>query len=145
MSSLIRLAFVDDEVGMQQIFRIFFKKEVREGLYEIWYFSSGEECQEFLRKDRDAQMIVLTDINMPGMDGFSLLRLIKNEFPKMQVVMVSAYSSQDIIEKAYLEGAKAYLTKPIDVQVVKEKISELKKAAEKETEKESGKGLGTFF
>lgn len=143
MPSITKLAFVDDEVGMQQIFRIFFKKEVREGLYEIWYFSSGEECLEFLRKDRDAQMIVLTDINMPGMDGFSLLGLIKSEFPKVQVVMVSAYSSQDIVEKAFLQGAKAYLTKPIDVQVVKDKISELKKANEKELEKE--KTLGTFF
>lgn len=143
MSSITRLAFVDDEIGMQQIFRIFFKKAVREGLYEIWYFTSGEECLEFLRKDRDSQMIVLTDINMPGMDGFSLLGLIKSEFPKMQVVMVSAYSSQDIIEKAFLKGANGYLTKPIDVQVVKDKISELKKANEKETEK--GKELRTFF
>ncbi len=120
-----KIVFVDDEIGMQQIFRIFFKKEVREGQYEISYLSSAEECLEYLRQVMDDRLIVLTDINMPGMDGYSLLGQIKKEFPRVRVVMVSAYSSQEFIDRAIAMGADAYFTKPIEVGSIKAKIAEI--------------------
>ena len=116
----IRALVVDDETDVQFLFTQKFRREVRKGVLEFVFATSGEEALEKLRTGEAADVVVvLSDINMPGMSGLDLLSAIREEFPDLQVYMVTAYDDGKLETTALKGGARGYLTKPIDFATLK--------------------------
>lgn len=115
-----KILFVDDEEGMHQIFRMLLKREAREGLFSVEYFTSASQCLAYAEGSSSLEdLVILTDISMPGMDGFELLERIREKFPQVPVVVISAHESDVYLQKAKRLGAIAYLTKPLEIAELK--------------------------
>jgi CheY-like chemotaxis protein len=92
----VSILTVDDEADIAELFRQHFRREVRQGLYTLHFADSAEEALQMLAGGIRPQLIViLSDINMPGMDGLSLLREVKKSRPEMPVMMVTAYGDDE--------------------------------------------------
>ncbi|HEX9952878.1 MAG TPA: response regulator [Rubricoccaceae bacterium] len=119
----IRALVVDDETDVQFLFTQKFRREVRQGLLEFVFATSGQEALEKLRHGAAADVVVvLSDINMPGMSGLELLSTVTDEFPGLEVYMVTAYDDGQLKTTALEGGARGYLTKPIDFSTLKEEV-----------------------
>lgn len=119
----IRALVVDDESDVQFLFTQKFRREVRKGVLEFVFATSGQEALEKLRTGEAADVVVvLSDINMPGMSGMELLAAIREEFPELQVYMVTAYDDGQLETLALERGARGYLTKPIDFGTLKGEV-----------------------
>ena len=91
---------VDDEPDVAELFRQCFRREVRQGTYAMHFAASGEQALELLAGEIEPHLIViLSDINMPGMDGLSLLAEIKRRFPDLPVMMITAYGDDESIHR----------------------------------------------
>ena len=89
---------------------------------------SGEEALELLKRPEMADIkLILTDINMPGMSGIDLLRILKEHSPKLPVIIITAYDDAKNRMAAYRYGANDYINKPIDFVKLKEKVLRLTK------------------
>ena len=120
----LHLLFVDDEEDLQMVFEFNFREEVEDDLVRLSFSRSGFQCLDFLNTVDGADIIlVLSDINMPEMDGLTLLDKIKDEYPHIEVYMVSAYGNDDFINKAKTKGASHFFTKPVDFTMLKNVIS----------------------
>src|SRR5947208_4443411 len=87
---------VDDEPDVADLFRQRFRREVRQGDYVMHFAASGEHALERLAGEIEPQLIViLSDINMPGMDGLTLLQQVKRRFPDLPVMMITAYGDDE--------------------------------------------------
>lgn len=119
----MRILVVDDEKDMQMLFEQRFRKEIREKLVEFAFAFSGEEAISFLNGNQQA-VLILSDINMPGMSGLELLGHIKQKFktPPPIVMMVTAYGDKENYDAAMKLGADDFLTKPVDFSLLKEKL-----------------------
>ncbi|MEM0963119.1 MAG: response regulator [Bacteroidota bacterium] len=125
----IRTLVVDDETDVQFLFTQKFRREVRRGQLEFHFATSGEEALDKLRTGEAADVVVvLSDINMPGMSGLELLSQITTEFPDLEVYMVTAYDDGQLEATALKEGARGYLTKPIDFSTLKGEVFGLEAA-----------------
>ena len=92
----VSILIVDDEPDVAILFRQQFRREAREGVYVLHFALSASEALERLAGEIEPQLIViLSDINMPGMDGLALLREIKTRRPDLPVVMLTAYGDLD--------------------------------------------------
>ena len=109
----IRILVVDDEPDVEALMRQKFRRQVREGLYEFHFAHDGEDALERIKQIPDLD-IVVTDINMPRMDGLTLLEKIKESGQRLNAVVVSAYGDMGNIRTAMNRGAFDFLTKPID-------------------------------
>lgn len=120
----IEVAVVDDEDIALRLFQMSFKKEIKEKKINLHTFAEPEKLMDFLKESEKNKDIVfiLSDINMPKIDGFEVLKRVKSLYPHIKVVMESAYGNQEIIDKAFALGADDYVTKPIDFDRVKEII-----------------------
>jgi len=117
---------VDDEPDVAEMFRQRFRREVRQGTYVLHFAPSGEEALERLSNGVQPELIViLSDINMPGMDGLTLLREIKARHPELPVMMVTAYGDDERRRNAAEAGALQFLTKPVDFALLKEQLRRL--------------------
>src|SRR5438477_8005846 len=97
---------VDDEPDVADLFRQHFRREVREGTYVMHFAASGEQALERLADEIEPQLIViLSDINMPGMDGLTLLDEVKRRFPALPVMMITAYGDDERRRRAAECGA----------------------------------------
>src|SRR5215210_9438956 len=106
---------VDDEPDVAELFRQRFRRETRQGTYVLHYAASGADALDRLSEAIEPTLIaVLSDINMPGMDGLELLAEIKERFPGLPVVMVTAYGDDERRRRAADQGAAEFLTKPVD-------------------------------
>ncbi len=122
-SGPIRALVVDDETDVQFLFTQKFRREVRQGLLEFVFATSGQQALESLRNGAAADVVVvLSDINMPGMSGLELLESVRGEFPGLDVYMVTAYDDGELKTTALEGGARGYLTKPIDFSTLKEEV-----------------------
>ena len=120
------ILIVDDEPDVAEMFRQRFRREARQGTYVLHFAGSGEEALQMLAHEIEPQLIVLlSDINMPGMDGLSLLREIKQRRPDLPVMMVTAYGDDERRRHAAEAGALQFLTKPVDFDFLKEQLRQL--------------------
>lgn len=114
---------VDDEQDVELLFRQKFRKELKNAEFTFHFAFNGEEALHYLRTlDPFDLVLVLSDINMPGMTGLELLRYIRKEFPLLRVMMVTAYGDDSNYSKAMEYGANDFVTKPVDFVLLKEKI-----------------------
>jgi CheY-like chemotaxis protein len=122
----VSILVVDDEPDVATLFRQQFRRESREGAYVLHFALSAAEALERLAGEIEPRLIViLSDINMPGMDGLSLLREIKKRRPVLPVMMLTAYGDEERRRRAAEYGAAEFLTKPIDFAFLKERVRDL--------------------
>jgi CheY-like chemotaxis protein len=120
---MVRIMVVDDEHDVEPLFRQKFRKEIREGTIDLCFTFSGEDALEYLNTAKAADLVlILSDINMPGITGIELLRILKEKYSHLKVFMITAYDDKDKYEKAIQYGAEEYLTKPIDFEKLKKEI-----------------------
>lgn len=111
----VSILIVDDEPDIAELFRQRFRRETRQGTYVLHFAASGEEALNLLAHDIEPQLIViLSDINMPGMDGLTLLQEVKRRYPRLPVIMVTAYGDDERRRRAAEYGASDFITKPVD-------------------------------
>jgi len=126
----LSILIVDDEPDVAELFRQRFRREVRQGLYVLHFAGSGEEALERLDTGiRPELIVILSDINMPGMDGLALLREIKTRWAELPVMMVTAYGDEERRRRADEYGALEFITKPVDFDLLKEQLRQLPSGA----------------
>lgn len=119
----ISVLIVDDEPDMIELFRQRFRRELRNGEYVMRFACSGKEALELLARDFEPElMLILSDINMPGMSGLELLGHSKARFPDLPVIMITAYGDEERRNQAFEIGATDFLAKPIDFDALKKRI-----------------------
>jgi len=120
----MKILVVDDERDIQTLFEQRFRKEIREKLIEFVFAFSGEEALTYLEKNQHEVVMILSDINMPGMSGLELLRQIKQMYlkPPPIVMMITAYGDAENFNTAKRLGADDFLTKPVDFTLLKAKF-----------------------
>lgn len=123
----MQILVVDDETDVRDLFLQRFRREIRSGEMSFSFAFSGEEAMAFLREHRSEVLIILSDINMPGMSGLELLSHVKEEFemPPTTMMMITAYGDDQSYQQAMQLGANDFLTKPVDFGVLKEKLTHL--------------------
>ena len=127
----VSILVVDDEPDVAELFRQRFRREVRQGTYAMHFARSGEGALEKLADGIEPTLIViLSDINMPGMDGLALLREIKQRNPDLPVMMVTAYGDDDRRRRAGELGAFEFITKPVDFDQLKSQLRQLPAATD---------------
>ena len=127
----VSILVVDDEPDVAELFRQRFRRETRQGTYVVHYAASGQEALDRLSGEiQPALLAVLSDINMPGMDGLQLLAEIKQRRPDLTVMMVTAYGDDERRRRAAEHGAAQFLTKPVDFEHLKEQLRQLPAAAD---------------
>ena len=119
----MKILVVDDEKDVQVFFEQRFRREIRNKEMEFAFAYSGEEALKYLNQLHEA-VLILSDINMPGMSGLELLRHIKEKHhePPPVVMMITAYGDADNYNTAMKLGADAFLTKPLEFSLLKEKL-----------------------
>jgi two-component system chemotaxis response regulator CheY len=120
----MKILVVDDEKDIQSLFEQRFRKEIRNGETEFVFTYSGEEALLRLEENKHGAVLILSDINMPGMSGLELLKQIKGKFltPPPIVMMITAYGDAENYKRAMELGADDFITKPVDFNLLKEKI-----------------------
>jgi len=127
----VSILVVDDETDVAELFRQRFRREARQGTYVMHFAGSGEEAIAKLADGiRPELIVILSDINMPGMDGLELLREIKQRWPELPVMMVTAYGDDERRKRAAEYGAAEFMTKPVDFEVLKERLRQLPSTAD---------------
>jgi len=117
---------VDDEPDVADLFRQRFRREARQGTYVMHFAASGAEALDRLAGQiRPTLIAVLSDINMPGMDGLELLGEIKQRRPDLPVMMVTAYGDDDRRRRARELGASEFIIKPVDFVQLKAQLRQL--------------------
>lgn len=114
---------VDDEADIEMLFRQHFRKELRAGDFSMEFALDAPEALSVIASAREATLIlILSDINMPGMSGLELLPKARAARPEVPIIMISAYGDSETQRKALLGGADGFLTKPIDFARLREEI-----------------------
>src|SRR5215831_161074 len=127
---VVSILVVDDEADVAELFRQRFRREVRQGTYVLHFANSGDEALALLDDAiKPELLVVLSDINMPGMDGLHLLGEIKQRFPDLPVMMVTAYGDDERRKRAADSGACEFLAKPVDFDALKAQLQHLPRAA----------------
>ena len=120
----VRVLVVDDEPDVETLFRQQFRREMRQEHYALDFALSGRAALDILDSHIGEEIILLvSDINMPGMTGLELLSVFKQRRPDLPVFMISAYGDQDTIATALECGANRFLTKPVDFPRLKQDIT----------------------
>jgi len=119
----MRLIVVDDEMDIQFLFQQKFRKELRRGEVQIFYALDGTSALKLIEGiENPESYLMLSDINMPRMSGIELLKKIKELYPNLKVIMITAYGDEQNVLAAKKYGAEEYFTKPIEFDVLKEKL-----------------------
>jgi two-component system chemotaxis response regulator CheY len=120
----MKILVVDDERDVQILFEQRFRKEIREGSMNFVFAYSGEEALGYLNQHVHEAVLILSDINMPGISGLELLRQIKSKYqsPPPIVMMITAYGDAENFNNAMQLGADDFLTKPLDFISLREKL-----------------------
>jgi len=121
----MKILVVDDEKDIKTLFEQRFRKEIRSNFVEFVFAFSGEEALEHIKRLEHEAILILSDINMPGMSGLDLLEHIKQKYlkPPPVVMMITAYGDEENRRIANELGADDFLTKPVDFKLLKEKLN----------------------
>lgn len=120
----MHILVVDDEQDVKILFEQRFRREIRNGEFRFAFAFSGEAALEYLQQNGHEAVLILSDINMPGMSGLELLEKIKQQYlqPPPIVMMITAYGDEENFSTAKRLGADDFLTKPLDFTTLKEKL-----------------------
>lgn len=120
----MKILVVDDEKDVQGLFEQRFRREIKSGEMKFVFAWSGEEALSYMKEHDHEAVLILSDINMPGMSGLQLLQEIKMNFeaPPPVVMMITAYGDKENYNRAMQLGADDFLTKPVDFALLKEKL-----------------------
>lgn len=123
----MKILVVDDEKDVQILFQQRFRKEIKTAELNFVFAFSGEEALQTLNSMEQEAVLILSDINMPGMSGLELLEEIKTGTvqPPPVVMMITAYGDEENFNTAKRLGADDFLTKPLDFTVLKTKLKTL--------------------
>ncbi len=124
----MKILVVDDEADVKPLFEQRFRREIRNGEIQFAFALSGEEALGYLNQHASEVVLILSDINMPGMSGLELLRRLRASYksPPPMIMMVTAYGDPESRQQAIRDGANDFLTKPIDFSQLKDKLLNLK-------------------
>lgn len=120
----MKILVVDDEQDVKELFEQRFRKEIRDNEMQFAFAFSGVEALQYLNRCLHEAVLILSDINMPGMSGLKLLQEIRKRYlqPPPVVMMITAYADADNYRQAMQLGANDFLTKPIDFAELKNKL-----------------------
>ncbi|HEY2582818.1 MAG TPA: response regulator [Mucilaginibacter sp.] len=120
----MKILVVDDEADVQSLFIQRFRREIKTGEFNFSFALSGEEALSYLEKNNSEVVLILSDINMPGMSGIELLSRIRHTYekPPPVVMMITAYGDDENRRQAMQNGADEFLTKPLDFTLLKDKL-----------------------
>jgi CheY-like chemotaxis protein len=123
----MKILVVDDEADVEPLFIQRFRKEIKSGEIEFNFAQSGEDAMSFLAVNHSEVILILSDINMPGMSGLELLDKIRHTYekPPPVVMMITAYGDDENYQKSMELGANDFLTKPLDFNNLKEKLKHI--------------------
>ncbi|GAA4377573.1 response regulator [Hymenobacter koreensis] len=127
----MKILVVDDETDVRTLFEQRFRREIRSGALSFSFAYSGEAALEYLHDHFSEVVLILSDINMPGMSGLELLQHITEEHPappRPMVMMITAYGDDESRRQALELGASDLLTKPVDFAALKERLLSLNQA-----------------
>ena len=124
----MKILVVDDERDVKALFEQRFRKEIRDGEMAFAFAYSGEEALGYLNSLNHEAVLILSDINMPGMSGLELLKQIKTHFekPPPTVMMITAFGDDENYQQAMHLGADDFLTKPLNFTHLREKLKLVK-------------------
>lgn len=127
MTKPITVLIVDDEVDVEPLFRQKFRKEIKAKKIAFHFVLSAVEALAYLADSdsRAAATLILSDINMPGMNGLELLRVIKEKYVDSVVFMVTAYGDEESRKTARDYGASGFINKPVDFSQLKQDVFSL--------------------
>ncbi|MFG1485150.1 response regulator transcription factor [Halobacteriovorax sp. RZ-2] len=121
----VHVLLVDDEEDILFIFEHIFEDWVRANKMLLSFSTSGAEALKILESENGHDVIlILSDINMPGLDGFELLKQVNERFPNIDTIMISGYSSTAYQKKASELGALDYFEKPVDFEKLMKLMTE---------------------
>lgn len=120
----MKILVVDDEQDVKTLFEQRFRREIRNQELNFAFANSGRDALNYLNEHKDENLLILSDINMPGMSGLELLAEIKQTYqtPPPVVMMITAYGDAENYNTAIRLGADDFLTKPVDFALLKEKL-----------------------
>ncbi len=119
----VYILVVDDEPDVEELFRQQFRRDLRSGRFVLEFALSAPEALERAATIVDPNLIlILSDINMPGMSGLDMLPRVRAERPDVPVIMITAYGDSETKRKAIEGGAAGLLTKPIDFALLRREI-----------------------
>jgi CheY-like chemotaxis protein len=122
----VNLLLVDDEPDAIELFRQKFRGELRKGEISIRFATSGAAALDLLDANGTSEpILLLSDINMPGMNGLELLAETKRRWPTLRVIMITAYGDADNRRRALEAGASDFVTKPVDFALLKQTLGSL--------------------
>jgi two-component system, chemotaxis family, chemotaxis protein CheY len=123
----MNILVVDDEKDVQFLFEQRFRAEIKKHEMDFAFAFSGEEALNYLNLHEHEAVLILSDINMPGMSGLELLKQIKQAHhqPPPVVMMITAYGDAENFNMAKQLGADDFLTKPVDFTLLKEKLKKI--------------------
>lgn len=123
----MKILVVDDEADVQPLFLQRFRKEIKNHELDFSFALSGEEALQYLQSHHSEVVLILSDINMPGMSGLELLSHIRHDYetPPPVVMMVTAYGDEENHRQAMERGANDFLTKPLDFNLLKDKLKHI--------------------
>lgn len=116
---------VDDEPDVEDLFRQQFRRDIRAGRFMMQFARSAAVALQRIADARDQSLIlILSDINMPGMSGLELLPMARAMRPDVPIIMITAYGDAETKRQAFENGAEALLTKPIDFATLRAEIEQ---------------------
>jgi len=123
----MKVLVVDDENDVKILFEQRFRNEIKRGEMEFMFAFCGEDALVYLEQHNHEAVLILSDINMPGMSGLELLQRIKASYddPSPHVIMVTAYGDEENYNHAMKHGANGFVTKPVDFTSLKETLKVL--------------------
>jgi two-component system, chemotaxis family, chemotaxis protein CheY len=122
-----KVLVVDDESDVEPLFMQRFRREIRNDEVNFAFAHSGEEALTYLSGHASEVVLILSDINMPGMSGLDLLSKIRHTYTANPpvVMMITAYGDDQSRQQALQSGANDFLTKPLDFNLLKDKLKHL--------------------
>ena len=121
MSVLILV--VDDETDVEDLFRQQFRRDLRAERFQMDFaFSAADALLRIAKSSAASLILILSDINMPGMTGLDMLPKVKEMRPDVPVIMITAYGDDKTKQQALDKGAVGLLTKPIDFDLLRQEI-----------------------